>query len=90
MNRAAVVERARLGKPKRGPEHEVLLFPTIKTKTVTIPREEYLRLKAIEEEMLISGGPNIDRAVLLQMLSDAVWCQIHALAHGPLDSVIPN
>ena len=43
MNRAAVVERARLGKPKRGPEHEVLLFPTIKTmiKTVTIPKYEY-------------------------------------------------
>jgi DNA-binding XRE family transcriptional regulator/predicted DNA-binding protein len=53
MNRAAVVERAQLGKPKRGPEHQVLMFPTIRTmiKTVTIPKDEYLRLKAIEEDM---------------------------------------
>ena len=53
MNRAAVVERARLGKPKRGPEQQVLPFSTIKTmiKTVTIPKDEYLRLKAIEEDM---------------------------------------
>ena len=53
MNRAAVVERARLGKPQRGPEQQVLPFPTIKTmfKTVTIPKDEYLRLKAIEEDM---------------------------------------
>jgi len=53
MNRAAVVERARLGKPKREPEQQVLPFPTIKTmfKTVTIHKDEYLRRKAIEEDM---------------------------------------
>ena len=53
MNRAAVVERALLGKLKRGPEQQVLPFPTIKTmfKTVTIPKDEHLRLKAIEEDM---------------------------------------
>ena len=53
MNRAAVVGRARLGKPKRGPEPQVLPLSTIKTmiKTVTIPKDEYLRLKAIEEDM---------------------------------------
>lgn len=68
MKRAAVVERARLRKPQRGPEHQVLLFPTIKImiKTVTIPREEYLRLKAIEEDMAV-GYQVVSGAVTLKI-----------------------
>lgn len=54
MNLAAVLERTRLGKPKRGPEQQVLPLLTIKTmiKTVTIPKDEYFRLKAIKEDMV--------------------------------------
>lgn len=62
MNRAAVVERARLGKPKCRPEQQILPFPTIKTmiKTVTIPKDEYLRLKAIEGDMAdLNSAANI-------------------------------